>query len=434
MDRGARIVTQERNMSAEVNGNRLREAMLRACRWLVDVAQVKTADIPPEENGRDHRHRSWRGAIRGEYSVADRQWGFFCPVWHTGQAIKALAMAYGQTGESWLLEAARLSASFISAEQNWDDGSDDFGLIHAYEDFGDRINSSAILEALDGLFVLSDVTGDMKYLRQALAALQWVARKAYIPGQGLTRDVYDPREKRFVEIPQWVEHKLSALGRPLIDDAIFLTGYELTGDETFRRIFFETADQLLATENPPGNWIGFGPCDPQKGYIHPRHAYWWGRPMIRAWQASGNEKYLACARRAAEWYRNALRADGGLIRNTYGDFNTDSFGHATSGSACAAILMQDLMKATGCLDYREPVERALRFCLGMQLNTTRDLNLAGVILEKVLPPDGTDRHPFYIRDLGTIFFIQAAAGAMALTVTTASRRNTPDATARGNAS
>lgn len=31
------------------------------------------------------------------------------------------------------------------------------------------------------------------------------------------------------------------------------------------------------------------------------------------------------------------------------------------------------------------------------------------ILGKIMPPDGTDRSPYYIRDLGTIFFIQAAS-------------------------
>ena len=36
-------------------------------------------------------------------------------------------------------------------------------------------------------------------------------------------------------------------------------------------------------------------------------------------------------------------------------------------------------------------------------------NVYGAILEKVLPPNVSDRNPFHIRDLGTIFFIQAAA-------------------------
>ena len=57
-----------------------------------------------------------------------------------------------------------------------------------------------------------------------------------------------------------------------------------------------------------------------------------------------------------------------------------------------------------------PLEKALKFCMRMQFTTPEDKNLTGAILEKVLPPDGSDRLPYYIRDLGTIFFIQAAAG------------------------
>jgi hypothetical protein len=34
-------------------------------------------------------------------------------------------------------------------------------------------------------------------------------------------------------------------------------------------------------------------------------------------------------------------------------------------------------------------------------------------MEKVLPPDGTDACPYYIRDLGTVFFIQAASRRLA---------------------
>jgi len=45
----------------------------------------------------------------------------------------------------------------------------------------------------------------------------------------------------------------------------------------------------------------------------------------------------------------------------------------------------------------------------MQFTNPEDPNLKGAILEKVLPPDGTDRSPYHIRDLGTIFFIQAAS-------------------------
>jgi hypothetical protein len=42
----------------------------------------------------------------------------------------------------------------------------------------------------------------------------------------------------------------------------------------------------------------------------------------------------------------------------------------------------------------------------------KDPNLKSAVLEKVLESDGTDGSPYYIRDLGTIFFIQAAAKAI----------------------
>ncbi len=399
-------------MTHRIEKNQLQEAMLLGCHWLTEIALVKTFSIPAAENTRNHLHHNWQGAIRGEYSVADRQWGFFCPVWHTGQAIKALVNAYCVTGESHLLENALDCAAFIGNQQSQTPGDEDYGLIHAYEDFGDKINVSAILEALDGLFVLADATGDKRYERWALNALHWVARKAYLPGEGLVCDVYDPATRSIVEVPTWTEDKLSSRGRPLLDDAVFLTGYQRSGEETFREIFFEIAERLLLTEDPPGNWIGFGPCDPQAGNIHPRHAYWWGKPMLAAWKASGQEKYLACARRAADWYVGALRADGGLIRNTYRDFNTDSFGHATSGAACAAIFLQEIIAATDDEKYREPAERALGFCMMMQMRTPNDPNLTGVVIEKILPPDGTDRHPYTVRDLGTIFFVQATAIAL----------------------
>ncbi|OYT31570.1 MAG: hypothetical protein B6U94_02730 [Thermofilum sp. ex4484_79] len=43
----------------------------------------------------------------------------------------------------------------------------------------------------------------------------------------------------------------------------------------------------------------------------------------------------------------------------------------------------------------------------VQFRNPEDLNLKGCILSKVLPSDGTDRSLYYIRDLATIFFIQA---------------------------
>jgi hypothetical protein len=56
------------------------------------------------------------------------------------------------------------------------------------------------------------------------------------------------------------------------------------------------------------------------------------------------------------------------------------------------------------------MRKASRFYVNMEFKNPEDPNLKGAILEKVLPlMNGTDKSPYYIRDLGTIFFIQAVA-------------------------
>lgn len=391
-----------------IAGPELEKGLRLACAWLIDVAQIREEVVPPAAETRGLCHRRWQGAMRGEYSAAERTWSFFCPVWHTGQAVKALVLAHRALGDAAWLEAARLGAGFIGAERVSDPADEDHGLIFAYEDLPDVVNTSAVLECLDGLLHLADDTGESCYRQWALAALDWVGRRAYQAGSGLFRDCYRPAERRFVD-PGWNDQPRHHAGRPLLDDALFLSGHRLTGNAAWRKIFLETADRLLADEDPPGNWVAFLPCQREAGRIHPRHAYWWGLPMLAGWESTGDDRYRACALRAAAWYQRALRRDGGLLRNTYIDFGTDSFGHATSGAACAAIVFHQVERVLGDGRHRADRDRALRFCLDMQFRDVEDPNLAGAILEKVLPPGHSDRSPYHLRDLGTIFFVQAAA-------------------------
>lgn len=380
----------------------LGEALELACRWLVDTAQVKTKNLTCEKNSLSHSYDDWRGAIRGEYSAARREWDFFCPVWHTGQAAAALVAAYGVIGDSRLLESAKLAGDFIGRARVSDKTHPHYGLIRATEDRGSVVNTSAVLECCDGLIALSECLNEPVYWDWVLDAAAWIAANAYRDGEGIFRDAFSITEWDFTDL-------FPGPGRPLIDDAIMLRVYRRTGNELFRRIFSETADRLLADEEPPGNWIRYSPCKAATGYIHPRHAYWWGLPMIMAYEESGDQKYLDCAVRSGQWYTKAQRTDGGLFRATYLDFRTDSFGHATSGIACASILWQELHRITGDSAWLEPADRALAFCARVQFSEPEDPNLRGAILEKVLPPDGTDRSPYHIRDLGTIFFVKAAS-------------------------
>jgi hypothetical protein len=383
--------------AGDIEHTALRQAIANGCAWITDVAQMK-ADAPVgERNSHNLQHRHWKGALRGEYSAATREWDFFCPVWHTGQAIKALVLASKALDRPALLDAARFSAEFLGAERVSDRAHPHYGLIFGYEDRGDQVNTSAVLECVDGLWMLGEATGDARYAEWARSAVDWVARNAYM-GAGLCRDAFDVKTWRYVT-PPW---KTDKPGRPLIDDAAFLKAGH-------RRIFFEIAARLLKEEDPPGNWIGFVPCNPVTGTLHPRQAYWWGDPMIAAYRESGDKQYLECARRAGNWYRGAMRSDGGLFRATRRDFKTPSFGHETSGIACAAILWLDLWKETREEQWLAAAATALHYCCNMQFRDVRDPNLKGAVLEQVKAANGSDASPYHLRDLGTIFFVQAAS-------------------------
>jgi hypothetical protein len=140
-------------MEANIDQRELKTRIKMAADWLTDTAQVKTDSLPEDtENRQKYPYHSWKGIIRTEYQAAEKTWWLFGPIWHTGQAIKALLSAERMFNEHKYLEAARLAASFILDKQIWDKDNPDHGLILAFEDFMDKINTSAILECLDGFF------------------------------------------------------------------------------------------------------------------------------------------------------------------------------------------------------------------------------------------------------------------------------------------
>ena len=371
-----------------------------AAQWLVQVATIRD-NTPCGEKGKSFGYSDWRGALRGEYKAADKIWDVFCPYWHTGQGIKALVMAADVLNDKTILEHAEFNAGFLLNNQI--KSGDDKGLFPAFEDRFDLVNTSAILETLDGLFMLSDATGDLIYRNAALEAADWVSRKAWQPDLGKFFDYYQIISSKFVfGLP-------GAQNRPLLDDAVFVTAWKLTGEKRYLDIAAATAETLIREESPAGNWINIVPCNAKRGTIHPRHAYWWGRPMLTLYKETGDKRYLEVFRRSVQWYDHALRLDGGFMRDTSVNFNTGCFDHATSGSACAALCFLDLAEIEDRDYWISRAETALDYCCAMQFRSAADPNLRGAVLEKLLMPDGSDRSPYYLRDLGTIFFLQAAA-------------------------
>ena len=383
----------------------LERSLLAACRWLTDLAQVRQACLADEPGVVKSRfsYADYRGAIKGEYSAATREWSDFGPVWHTGQAAAALVQASGLLKRPELLAAAEAGAAFILRNQVTDPADEDCGMIAAFEGEPGWLNTSAILESLSGLWELHLLTGRPEYLAACRNALDWVTRKMVVPGEGLVRDLYLPAERRIVE--RALNPDLA--GRPLADDAMFLKIGKACGVRGFIDIFFHILDRLLADEGPAGNWLKYDPCVPEQGLIHPRHAYWWGMPFLDAHAETGEARYLAQAIRCGDWYLRAQRRDGGIFRLTYTDFTTPSFGHATSAMACAIKLWTRLWRLTGDPKWLPPAKKGLEFCMKMQVQSCQDANLQGVIIEKINQPDGTDRSLIHIRDLGTIFYVQA---------------------------
>lgn len=387
--------------------SKLKERIGLACDWLTDVAQIKTDQLPADTQDRyNHRHTTWLGAIRGEYWAATRQWDLFCPVWHTGQTAKALLLAGKLLNTQKYTTAARQGAAFIFAHQVWDSASPDHGLILAYEDFGDKVTTSAVFEAMHGLMLLAETEKSQDLWQRIVAAGHFLVDKLYMPGQGLFRDLYDPATHTIPPNPYRTKDNVG--GRPLIDDSIMLRLFWKTGDQKFLDAQVAVSDRLVTEQNPPGHWIDYGPCNAKIGSFHPRHLYWWGLPLIDTYRQTGRREFLDTALASGAFLKQALRKDGGFFRGTYLDGKTDSFGHATSGSACSAILFLELFKETQDSSWKDLAEKALEFCLKVQFTHPQDPNLKGAVLEKVLTPDGTDASPYYIRDLGTIFFIQAA--------------------------
>jgi len=189
---------------------------------------------------------------------------------------------------------------------------------------------------------------------------------------------------------------------------------EKTGEKKYLDIHMRGSETLVQDQRPKGNWVDYGPCDGDRLLFHPRHTYWWGKPLIDTYRKTSRKEFWETAIASGEFTLKALRADGGWIRGLLlvGEdplcFNAQCFGHLTSGSACAAIFFMELYEETKDHRWLRGAERTLEYCMRMQVVRADNPNMQGVIIEKVYYPDGTDRNPYHIRDLGTIFFVQAA--------------------------
>jgi hypothetical protein len=192
------------------------------------------------------------------------------------------------------------------------------------------------------------------------------------------------------------------------DAAVLLRLATLTGDQRYREIFLSMADRLLEEEGPAGTWLRFPPWRPEIGRIHNRKNWWWGYPLLAAFDATGDTRYLEGAVRAGAWYLNAQNLDGGLYYTPGPDGRHNSYGLCTSVVACGVLFWADLWRRLGDERYLAGISRGVGYLLAAQFAAdVPDANVRGAFFEVPHPPDGSLAPGFQVRDLATIFGIRA---------------------------
>ena len=382
------------------------QRLLAAARWLADTARI----VP----GRDDVHdpydypvpdgAGYLGAVRNEYDTRSGIWSLNGPVWHTGQAMRAVLIAWRRTQDPTLLEAALAMGEYVARNVVSDPNDPNRGLLLAYEGDNVTINNQTALETLPGLFDLADATGDERWLDLARQAGDFVVQ-GYLPDEGLIPDHYHVADARFVPDPD-----NPYPGRIMLDDAALVTLTERTGDVRYRDAFLGMAERGLREEDPPGNWIVFPPWHADTGRIHIRCSWWWGRPMLTAFDLTGDRRFFDAAVRAGQWYTDHQNLDGGFYYAPLRNGRHGSFALATSGSAVAAILWAELYARTGDPAYLESIGRSLRFLAAAQFTSSDgddDPNVRGALWETLNVPDGTTKPGHRVRDIASIFAVRA---------------------------
>lgn len=104
------------------------DALVRASNWIVDSAQIHRDD-QEFENPEKYPHGSFLGAMRTEYDTSTQLWTVNGPVFHSGQAIRALMTANRRTGDHRFMESALLAGEFLMRERIDEPGHPHNGLL-----------------------------------------------------------------------------------------------------------------------------------------------------------------------------------------------------------------------------------------------------------------------------------------------------------------
>ncbi len=372
-------------------------AIERGASWIINIAQVRDKSDP------------MFGAIRNCYNTKTKEWRFYEPFWHTGQAVRALVAAYKITKRKEFLDGAFLGASYMESLQFNDPNDRElYGLIRAHDKPDmNTCGMSTMTDGFEGLFDLYEETGDKRWLNIVRKAADWIIEHTWIEAEGLIYDYYDFKKREIVKtgLPGVPGGSLNLYVRPNNEGATFGYLYKLTGEEKYKTVFKKLSDRLAKDQNYAGVWPDYTPNN-KLGSMHVRFNIWYAMSLIYASNLLNDHIYLDAARKTGEWYVK-IQDLNGAIYYTRLDGKHGSYAVSGSASAFAGLLWLELYKKIPDPRYLEAINLSLDFLLYTQYSDDfEDPNLRGAYFESwgMIEHSGFSYYTF--RDLATVFAVQ----------------------------
>ena len=349
-----------------------------------------------------------RGQAQGEYKLMLGRWDEYETSWRTGQAALALIEAYQITPNPQFMLKATKAGEFWQALRIID-GPELLGLIDATqrEGIGDVLGFASISRGTEGMYALSQQTGDSAFASLATEAAGWLLRNTCDPETGICYDYIHPRTGLVVENrtpfdPQNVDPPASAVMRPHPEGRMWLSAFEFTQDSSYLRVFLAACSTLVATQGSKGLWMQVYPNQADQGRVHPTWNLWYAESLLDAYAVTRDTRFLAAARKTVDTYLSLQTSDGTIYYDSYLDGRLER--RSISGSAVAMLgrLMIRLEEA-GLEGYTPYVHRCARWIYDNRYDVAHpDPNLRGAVIE-LWSRMRRGKLDLINRDLGTIF-------------------------------
>jgi len=386
----------------------LQDAALRGMRWQTEVAQTAQPGHPED------------GALRNDYDMGQRQWHYYEPLWHTAQALRAwLALGMKPTDPAASAAIRYICRAIVDCPEK--------PFLHGATVRPDgrrrgELATTTLTDAIPGIVDAFLVSGDPE-LRAALErASVWLYNHARDPETGFYFSFFNgetgavsPHDT--YNLPGHPEY---ANKRPESEGASLLLLGQLFRHEGLRLSFRSVLDYLASDQHEDGIWWNWS-CNRINPHLaHGRYNLWIAHALLDGYAVFGDERYLAAARRTAEFYRRAQQLDGVIPYNISPDGKGFAYQVCGSAIAMSCLLWLRLMQIRPDRLLAEHLLLSLRFLLSTQYGDDFfDENLRGAFFESSQLAPHTGFSVVRVRDIATTFSLQLISKCLELLKQTA---------------